>query len=260
MEPPTLLLEHSDAILTVTLNQPARLNPLDLAQWHELGAALARARDDPSIRALVLTGAGRAFSAGADLRGMREPRDAASQLARLARIHPVLLQLAELPKPTIAALNGVAAGIGASLALACDLIVADESASLICSWVKLGLGPDGGASWRLVREVGPRRAKELLITARRLPAAEAHAWGLVNRVVPAGQSLPQAQALAQELTNFSPHALRHAKALASQATTHSLAQQLQAEAASQAECVETAEFRAAVAALFEGQSSSTTSE
>lgn len=251
MEPPTLLFEQSASILTLTLNQPARLNPLDLAQWRELGTALARARDDATIRAVVLTGAGRAFSAGADLRGMREPRDAASQLARLGAIHPVILQLAELPKPTIAALNGVAAGIGASLALACDLIVADETASLVCSWAKIGLAPDGGATWRLARELGPRRAKELLMTARPLVASEAQAWGLVNKVVPAGQALAQALMLAQSLADFSPHALRHAKLLASQAATQSLGQQLQAEAAAQAECVETTEFRAAVDAFFD---------
>src|SRR5215216_2955463 len=141
MNSPTLLLDQSDHILTLTLNQPAKLNPLDLPQWDELAHAFSRARDDADIHAVVLTGAGRAFCAGADIRGMQR-RNAAEQIARLGYINAVIQQLADLPKPTIAALNGVAAGIGASLALACDLIVAAEHAQLVCSWVKIGLAPD----------------------------------------------------------------------------------------------------------------------
>ena len=247
----TLLLDQDGPILTLTLNQPAKLNPLDLAQWDELGRALSHARDEDNVRAAVLTGAGRAFSAGADIRGMRERRDPADQVARLSRINPVIQQLADLPKPTVAALNGIAAGIGASLALACDLIVAEEQASLVCSWVKIGMAPDGGASWRLAQLVGPRRAKELIMTARPLPAEEALAWGLVNRVVPAGQAVLQAQELARAIAAFSPTALRHAKALADAAATAALADQLHAEAQAQAECISTPEFQAAVAAFLE---------
>lgn len=247
----TLLIGQEGPILTLTLNQPAKLNPLDLPQWEELAQALSRARDNDEIHAVVLTGSGRAFSAGADIRAMRERRDPAQQVARLDQINAVLQQLANLPKPTIAALNGVAAGIGASLALACDLIVADEQASLVCSWVKIGMAPDGGASWRLVHMIGTRRAKELLMTARPLPAAEALAWGLINQVAAAGQALPQAHALARTIAGFSPHALRHAKALADHAATASLADQLAAEAQAQGECIATPEFQAAVAAFLE---------
>jgi len=103
MDTPTLLLDHADSVLTITLNQPARLNALDLPQWEELARAFARARDDVAVRALVITGAGRAFSAGADINGMRQRRDAAAQRARLARINPVFQLLVDLPKPTIAA-------------------------------------------------------------------------------------------------------------------------------------------------------------
>jgi 2-(1,2-epoxy-1,2-dihydrophenyl)acetyl-CoA isomerase len=254
MDTPSLLLDQSHGVLTVTLNQPDKLNALDLPQWRDLAHALAYAHHDASVRAVVLTGAGRAFSAGADVAGMREQRDAAQQLARLNQINPTIQQLAELPKPTIAALNGVAAGIGASLALACDLVVAAASASLVCSWVKIGLAPDGGVSWRLVHSVGPRRAKELILTARPLLAAEAQAWGLVNEVVPDGQLLERAEALAREIAAFSVHALRHAKSLVDQAATASLDAQLTAEAQAQAECVETEEFRAAVAAFLERRS------
>ena len=115
MTAPTLLLDHSGDILTLTLNRPDRLNALDLPHWEALAAALERARDDQAIRVVAITGAGRAFCAGADIAGMRGQRDSAVQIARLERIDAVIQALAALPKPVIAALNGVAAGIGASL-------------------------------------------------------------------------------------------------------------------------------------------------
>jgi 2-(1,2-epoxy-1,2-dihydrophenyl)acetyl-CoA isomerase len=245
-----LLLEQAGGILTITLNRPNSLNALDLPHWDDLAAAFARARHDADVRAVVLCGAGRAFCAGADITGMREPRDAAAQVARLERINAVILALAELPKPVLAALNGVAAGIGASLALACDLIVAAEGATLVCSWLKVGFVPDGGASWRLARMLGPWRAKELIMTARALPAAEARDWGLVNEVVAGGQALARAQVLARQIADFSPHALRLAKSLVDAAPAATLAAQLAAEARAQGVCVETAEHRAAVAAFL----------
>jgi 2-(1,2-epoxy-1,2-dihydrophenyl)acetyl-CoA isomerase len=254
METETILLDQAAGILTITLNQPQILNALDLPQWQALARAFEHARDDPSIRALVITGAGRAFSAGADVRAMRA-RGAAEQTARLELIGHAVRLLADLPKPTIAAVNGVAAGISASLALGCDLAIAAESASFTFSWIKLGLVADGGGSWLLARMVGPRRAKELLMTARRLSAAEALAWGLVNEVVADGQALERALTLARELSDFSPHALHQNKALVDAAIGASLEAQLAAERSAQAECVETAEFRTAVAAFLERRAS-----
>jgi 2-(1,2-epoxy-1,2-dihydrophenyl)acetyl-CoA isomerase len=254
METETILLDQAAGILTITLNQPQILNALDLPQWRALARAFERARDDTSIRALVITGAGRAFSAGADVRAM-DARGAAEQTARLELIGHAVRLLAELPKPTVAAVNGVAAGISTSLALGCDLAIAAESASFTFSWIKLGLAADGGASWLLARLVGPRRAKELIMTARRLSAAEAQAWGLVNEVVADGQALERALTLAAELSALSPHALRQNKALVDAAIGASLEAQLMAERRAQAECVETAEFRAAVAAFLEKRTS-----
>lgn len=248
------VIDQTDGILTITLNRPDVLNALDLPQWQELGRAFERARDDSSVRALVLTGAGRAFSSGADIRSMREPRAPAEQLERLERINRVVVLLAGLPKPTIAAINGIAAGVSTSLALACDLAVAAEGAAFVFSWIRLGLVADGGASWLLTRVVGPRRARELLMTARRVGAAEALAWGLVNEVVADGQTLARAQALAREIAAFSPHALRHDKALVDASLTATFEEQLAAEGQAQAECVATAEFSAAVAAFLERRS------
>jgi 2-(1,2-epoxy-1,2-dihydrophenyl)acetyl-CoA isomerase len=250
MEKRTLLLDHDHGILTLTLNRPDVLNALDIPQWQELADAFAHARDDPAVRAVVITGAGRAFSAGADIGGMRERRSAAQQTERLALINNAVGMLATLPKPTIAAVNGVAAGVSTSLALACDLMIAAESASFTFSWIRLGLVADGGGSWLLTRLVGPRRAKELILSARRLPAGEAHAWGLVNELVPDGQACGRALALARELLAFSPHALRLSKALIDQSLTAAFDEQLAAETAAQAQCVETEEFHAAVAAFL----------
>jgi len=252
MEMRTLVLDQADGILTLTLNQPAILNALDLTQWGELADAFVRARDDAGCRAVVITGAGRAFSAGADVRTMRE-RTAAEQAARLEVVGRAVRQLAALPQPTIAAVNGVAAGIATSLALACDMAIAAEGASFVFSWIRLGLVADGGASWLLPRLVGPRRAKELILTGRRLSAGEALAWGLVNEVVPDGQALERALALAREITAFSPHALRLGKHLIDGGLP-ALDAQLAAESQAQAACVETSEFRAAVAAFLEKRS------
>jgi 2-(1,2-epoxy-1,2-dihydrophenyl)acetyl-CoA isomerase len=184
-------------------------------------------------------------------------RSAAEQSARLELIGGVVRLLAGLPKPTIAAINGVAAGISTSLALACDLAIAAEGASFIFSWIKLGLAADGGASWLLTRLVGPRRAKELIMTARRLSAAEALAWGMVNEVVADGQALQRAQELARELSAFSPFALGRDKALIDAAAGATLEAQLVAERQAQAECVETEEFRVAVAEFLEKRSAKT---
>jgi 2-(1,2-epoxy-1,2-dihydrophenyl)acetyl-CoA isomerase len=249
VETRTILLDQAHGVLTITINQPEILNALDLPQWDALTHAFEWAHADAGIRALLITGAGRAFCAGADIRAMRERRGAAQQTARLDQIGRAVRLLAALPKPTIAAVNGVAAGVGTSLALACDLAIAAESASFMFSWIRLGLVADGGGSWLLTRLVGPRRAKELLLTGRRVPAAEALAWGLVNEVVADGQALERALALAHELIAFSPHALRLDKALIDAAAS-ALDEQLVAESHAQAECVETEEFRAAVAAFL----------
>jgi 2-(1,2-epoxy-1,2-dihydrophenyl)acetyl-CoA isomerase len=253
MERETVLLDQAAGILTITLNQPEILNALDLSEWQALANAFERARDDETIRALVITGAGRAFSAGADVRAMRA-RSAAEQSARLELISGAVRLLTKLLKPTIAAVNGVAAGISTSLALACDLAIADEDASFVFSWITLGLAADGGGSWLLTRLVGPRRAKELIMTARRLSAAEALAWGIVNEVVADGRALQRALDLARDLSALSPHALRHDKALIDTAAGAALEAQLIAERQAQTECVETDEFRTAVQAFLEKRS------
>src|SRR5437763_13921190 len=167
--------------MTIALNRPDVLNAFTTAMHKALGAALKEARD-PAVRAVVLTGAGRGFCVGQDL---TEFREAAGDIEGRLRntYHPTILGLRRLEKPVIAAVNGAAAGAGFSLALACDLRLAADSATFVPAFINIGLVPDSGGSFFATRLLGYARAFEWLTTGRRLSAAEAHAWGLVSEVV-----------------------------------------------------------------------------
>jgi 2-(1,2-epoxy-1,2-dihydrophenyl)acetyl-CoA isomerase len=199
--------ETADQVATITLNRPQALNAFDRAMKTELLARLRSVERDTSVRAVVLTGEGRAFCAGQDLRepfGGEHPT-LADEL-RL-RYNPVILAIVRLAKPVIAAVNGVAAGAGCSLALACDLRVATEGASFVLAFGRVGLVPDSGATWFLPRIVGQARAAELALLGDPVSAEEAARIGLVNRVVPAESLLDEARALASRLAEGSPLAM-----------------------------------------------------
>jgi 2-(1,2-epoxy-1,2-dihydrophenyl)acetyl-CoA isomerase len=171
------------AVLTITLNRPDVLNALTAAVHKALAAALKEARD-PSIRAVVLTGAGRGFCVGQDLTEFREaPGDIGDRLR--STYHPNVLAIRALEKPVIAAVNGAAAGAGMSLACACDLRIASDAAVFVPAFVNIGLVPDSGGTFFVMRLLGYARAFEWLCSGRRLSAAEAHGWGLVSEVVEA---------------------------------------------------------------------------
>ena len=193
----TVLLESlSDGIATLTLNRPARLNALNAALRDALAAALRRADANPRVKAVVLTGAGRAFCAGLDLTELAETgADVSAQVAQT----DFGAILAAMQTPVIAAVNGPCVTGGFEIALACDMILAAEGAFFCDTHVKVGLLPGWGLSQRLPRLIGPYRAKELSLTARRLPATEAAAWGLVNRVLPDADLLPAALDLARSV-------------------------------------------------------------
>ena len=182
----TVQLERADGIAILTLNRPERLNSFTAAMHADLRAALAVVRNDRSLRALVLTGAGRGFCAGQDL-GERTRAIADGTLDLAASVEnnykPLVLALRSLDMPVIAAVNGIAAGAGASLALACDVVFAARSASFIQSFGKLGLIPDTGGSWMLPRAVGHARAMGLALFADPIPAEQAAEWGLIWRCV-----------------------------------------------------------------------------
>src|SRR5215210_5348382 len=171
------------AVLTITLNRPEVLNAFNTPMHSGLAAALKDARDG-SVRAVVLTGAGRGFCVGQDLTEFRQaPGDIGSRLRE--NYHPNIRAIRHLEKPVIAAMNGVAAGAGMSLACACDLRLAADSASFVPAFINIGLIPDSGGSYFVTRLLGPARAFEWLASGKKLTAAEAHAWGLVSEVVEA---------------------------------------------------------------------------
>jgi 2-(1,2-epoxy-1,2-dihydrophenyl)acetyl-CoA isomerase len=227
-----VLTERQGAVLLVTLNRPEQLNALNpellgaLAEtWHDAG--------DPEIRAVVVTGAGRGFCAGADLHGFAGSRHPGSGGMRHT-FHPHILGLANLAKPVIAAVNGTAAGAGLSVALAADVRMCSETARFVPAFAKIGLGPDCGASYFLPRIVGYPRAFEWLASARPLSAAEALAWGLVNRVVASESLLVEALELATQMADMPGLAVAVTKRLLAHPSA-SLAEQLEREAAAQVE-------------------------
>jgi 2-(1,2-epoxy-1,2-dihydrophenyl)acetyl-CoA isomerase len=182
----TVELERRGSELRITLNRPDALNAWDKQFGYDLLAAVREAEAD-DVRAVVITGAGRAFSSGADLKAGFDatPEGHPDVLTTLTeRYHPIITGLRTLPKPVIAAVNGPAVGIGCSLALACDLIVARESAYFLLAFVNIGLVPDGGSSLLLPERAGLARATEMAMLGERVPARQALEWGLINRVTP----------------------------------------------------------------------------
>ncbi len=202
--PEPLLVEVADGVAWLRLNRPEAMNSLDNALKDALVAALAQVGDDPAVRCVVLTGSGRAFCVGQDLKEhVRSLSDPDSTLATTVTDHynPIVIALSTMNKPVIAALNGVAAGAGLSFALACDFRIAAEGAGLNTSFAGIALSCDSGASWSLPRLVGPARAKELLLLPRTVPADEALALGLVTKVVPAEELEQTVRELARTLAD-----------------------------------------------------------
>ena len=200
----TVRLERADGVATLTLNRPDRLNSFTVAMHGELRAALDEIAGDTTVRCLVLTGAGRGFCAGQDLadRAVAPGSEALDLGASIENYYkPMLLRLRRLRMPTVCAVNGVAAGAGANIPFACDLVIAARSASFIQSFSKLGLVPDCGGTWWLPRLVGPARAMGLALLGDKLPAAQAEDWGLIWRCVDDDQLMPSALALARQLAS-----------------------------------------------------------
>jgi enoyl-CoA hydratase len=219
-EEPAVRAERHGAVELLVLDRARKLNAFDLPMLTELDAHLVRVAADREVRAVVLTGGPRAFSAGADIRGYVDASAAA--LRRIAETAGMVCRrIAELPVPTVAAVRGLALGGGFEVVLACDLVVAAEDAQLGLPETELGLIPGWGGTQRLTRLVGVHRALELILTAGRLDAAEAHRLGVINRVRPADDVVPDALAWAEELSRRAPHALAAAKTAVRAAGTES---------------------------------------
>jgi 2-(1,2-epoxy-1,2-dihydrophenyl)acetyl-CoA isomerase len=245
--------ERDGAVLVVTLNRPDAMNAMDRALLDQLSGAWHEA-SAPEVRAVVVTGAGKGFSAGADLKGSGGGDPALSGLRHTYNTH--VLGLHALEKPVIAAVNGAAAGAGLSLACAADIRIASEAAKFVPAFAKIGLVPDAGGTWFIPRILGYSRAFEWLLTARPLLAPEALEWGLVSRVVPAAELLPTAVELAQQLAAVPGAAIALAKPLLQRAADWSLAEALEAEARTQPIAIAHPDRAAARAAVVSQISSS----
>ena len=251
---PQVRLAWEGDVAWITLDRPERLNALAGRMRDELGEALAAVAERPQTRVLVLTGAGRAFCAGADLDAMAQVLAAADRATIAAFLRAgarVVRALRALPCPVVAALNGVAAGAGASLAVACDLRIAAESAGLGFGFTRIGLHPDWGATFFLPRLIGAGRAAELFFSGRVVGAAEAERIGLVERVVPDADFAEAAGAFAGALAAQPPLALAAVKRTLQRAFTDTLDDALAAEAAAQLRCFATTDVREGVAAFRE---------
>lgn len=214
-------LETRGAVALVTLDEPKKLNAMDVAMLRELMDAVSRVNADDDIRVAVLAANGRSFCAGADLRSELGPGRTTAD--HLNEDHlPVLLAIANAPKPWISAVQGAAAGIGSAYAMNCDLTVMAEDAYIYQAFAAIGLIPDGGATWHLANTLGRKRAYELIATGEKLPAEKCLEWGLCNRVVPTDRLLEETLAWAEQLAARAPLSLRYAKDAVRTAVTNDL--------------------------------------
>ncbi|MCH8200547.1 MAG: enoyl-CoA hydratase/isomerase family protein [Chloroflexi bacterium] len=242
-------------IVTVTFNQPDRLNGMTQGLKRDLIEILAEAQMDDAIRVIVITGAGKAFCSGQDLGDLKE-KYVPGYVPHLGedlrkRYNPVTRRLREMDKPTIAAVNGVAAGAGLSFALACDIRIASERASFIEVFINVGLVPDSGSTWTLPRLVGLGKAMELCFTGDKIDAAEALRIGLVNRVVPADDLVTEVNALAGRIAALPARGIALTKRLLNQSFDNDLGAQLEAEAFAQETAALTEDHYEGVVAFIE---------
>jgi 2-(1,2-epoxy-1,2-dihydrophenyl)acetyl-CoA isomerase len=249
----SLLFEQRDAVARITLNRPQAYNTLNREMADDLYAVALRCAHDERIRAVILTGAGSVFCAGGDLKDFHDQLDAlpARLAALLDHFHGAVTHLSRMRAPIIAAVNGVAAGAGLSLACAADLVLAAESASFTMAYTRAGLTPDGSSTFFLPRVVGLHRALDLALTNRMLSAMEAESWGIVTRVVPDAALEDAAWALATKLASGATLALGGAKRLLRESFANTLETQLNLESDSITGMTRTADGREGITAFVE---------
>src|SRR5689334_13696939 len=253
--PKTFLYEQRDGIATITLNRPERLNAITFEVYHELTDFFARLRDEKDVRVVVITGAGRAFCSGGDVRdiiGALQGRDAEGLLEFTRLTCDLIRNMRALPKPIIASLNGTTAGAGACIALASDIRIAAEEAKIAFIFVRVGLaGTDMGATYLLPRVVGFAKATELLMTGDFIAAHEAERIGLYNRVVPRDQLESATLEFAQKLAQGPALGIAETKEMLNREMHMPFDSALEAEAVTQALCMQTPDFKEAHAAFLE---------
>ncbi len=241
-------------VATLALNRPDSLNSFNQQMHAEVREAMQRVKDDPEIRCLLLTGEGRGFCAGQDLgdravSGGEGPPDLGESVEK--NYNPLIRSIMNLPKPVVCAVNGVAAGAGASLALACDIVLAAKSASFIMSFCRIGLVPDSGGTWNLPRAVGLPRAKGLAMLGDKLPAEKAEAWGLIWQCVEDDDLMGEATKLATHLASQPTRGLGRIKQLLNASTARALDEELEAEREAMQELGRSADYAEGVAAFME---------
>jgi len=246
--------EKNGYITTITLNRPEKLNAFSGSMREDLLAAIRVAADDQDCRVVIITGAGRAFCAGGDVEymsGLQKKGDVESFRKLLNAGRDVVTQIAETAKPVIASVNGIAAGAGCNLALACDYRITSDTAKLGETFVKIGIHPDWGGTWFLPRLVGPSRAFELLTTGRMVDAAEALAIGMVDRVVPLADLPEQTTTLARAIAQGPPQAIADVKRALAASRTNSLSAQVELESEHQVRAFLSRDAGEGMAAFFE---------
>jgi 2-(1,2-epoxy-1,2-dihydrophenyl)acetyl-CoA isomerase len=250
------LVADDDGVRTITLNRPERRNALNVALLEALRAALDGAATDSSVRSVVLAGAGKGFCAGADVTEWSEAVDGGDDtgLRWERNAHALVQELHDLPKPTVAVLQGAAVGAGLDLACACDFRVASEDAVFFCAYTWVGYNPDAGGTWLYPRLLGLEAAKRFVFTGERWDAATAQARGLVSEVVPADELAAAGARLAAELATGPSVAIGLAKGLLQTSSTRTLGEQLEAEKAAGKICAETKDHKEALAAFAEKRS------
>ena len=249
----TVLFDVADNVATITINRPDDGNAFNLTMAREFAELSIRCDEDPGVRAVVVTGVGRFFSAGGDLASFAAAGDGAAALIKELTMyfHAAISRFNRMDAPFIGAVNGSAAGGGFSLATACDLLVAAESAVFISAYTAAGLSPDGSSTYVLPRQIGFKRAAELMLTNRNLSAREALEWGFVNQVVADGKALEAAQALARDLAVGPTLAFGAVKHLLHESTTSSLETQMELEARTVAAMTRTADGREGIQAFLQ---------
>lgn len=249
----TLLMDIKENVAHITLNRPEVANSIDEHLARELMQAVLRCDEDPAIRAVVIAGTGRTFCAGGDLKSFAAQGEHLPYHLKetTTYFHAAISRLSRMDPPVVAAVNGAAAGAGMSLACACDIVVAAESARFTMAYTRAGLTPDGSSTYFLPRIVGFKRALELTLTNRVLSAREALEWGIVSRVVPDGELLAEAGALAAQLAAGATKALGGAKRLLHTAWTETLETQMEHEAQAIANMARTHDGREGITAFLE---------
>jgi 2-(1,2-epoxy-1,2-dihydrophenyl)acetyl-CoA isomerase len=247
----SILYEKKGNIGFITLNRPDVFNAFNDEQSFELQDALKEVKRDAEVRVIVLTGAGKAFCSGQDLKAIADSKNRSLSDSLYKRYNPIIKSMREMPKPIICRLNGVAAGAGASLALACDFIIAAENASLIEVFINVGLVPDSGSSYFLPRSVSPAKAFELATMASKVTAAQALEWGMINRVVSADALDTEVNTVAEYYANAPTLAIGMIKKMLNKATYSDLDTMLQYEAYCQEIAGRSGDYREGVAAFNE---------